>query len=108
MKTLIRASLVLLIAAIVAVPAAAQAPAPSLAKELAATWQRATNEVLDVAEAMPEGKYGYKPVPDVSSFGEQLAHVAGITQRFVDASKGTKSDAAHHAMGKADTIAMLK
>jgi hypothetical protein len=66
------------------------APAPSLAKELTATFQRAATEILDVAEVMPAEKYGFKPTPEISSFGDQLVHVAGITQRFVDAAKGTK------------------
>ncbi len=87
----------------------AQTPAPSLAKETAASFQRASTEILDVAEAMPADKYGYKPTPEVSSFGDQLVHVAGIVQRFIDTAKGTKTDAAHHgAMAKPEVIALLK
>jgi uncharacterized damage-inducible protein DinB len=87
----------------------AQTPASSLAKELAATFQRAATEILDVAEAMPAEKYGYKPTPEGSSFGDQLVHVAGITQRFIDAAKGPKTEAAHHgAMAKPEVIALLK
>ncbi len=87
----------------------AQTPAPSLAKELGATFQRAATEIIDVAEAMPAEKYGYKPTPEISSFGDQLVHVAGITQRFIDAAKGTKTEAAHHgAMAKPEVIALLK
>jgi uncharacterized damage-inducible protein DinB len=87
----------------------AQTPAPSLAKETAASFQRAAKDILDVAEAMPAEKYGYKPVPEVSSFGEQLVHVSGIVQRFVDTAKGTKTEAAHHAAAnKPEVIALLK
>src|SRR5262245_41904198 len=87
----------------------AQTPAPSLAKETAASFQRAATDILDVAEAMPAEKYGYKPTPEISSFGEQLVHVAGITQRFVDAAKGTKTEAAHHGtMAKPEIIGLLK
>ncbi len=87
----------------------AQTQAPSLAKELAATFQRATAEILDVAEVMPAEKYGFKPTPEVSSFGDQLVHVAGITQRFIDTAKGVKTEAAHHgAMAKPEVIALLK
>jgi len=90
-------------------PMPGQASAPSLAKELGATFQRAATEIIDVAEAMPAEKYGYKPTPEISSFGDQLVHVAGITQRFIDAAKGTKTDAAHHgAMAKPEVIALLK
>jgi uncharacterized damage-inducible protein DinB len=86
----------------------AQTPAPSPVKELAATWQRAAAEVIDVAEAMPENKYDFKPVPEVSTFRDQLIHVAGVTQRFIDTAKGTKTESAHKAMTKAEVITLLK
>ena len=88
----------------------AQTPAPTtITKEMAAGFQRASNDILDVAEAMPAEKYGYKPAAEMSTFGDQLVHVAGIVQRFVDTSKGVKTEAAHHgAMGKPEVIALLK
>src|ERR1044071_2225207 len=111
MKTLTYACVAFFAVVATAVPSllTAQTPAPSLAKELTATFQRAATEILDVAEVMPAEKYGFKPTPEISSFGDQLVHVAGITQRFVDAAKGTKTEAAHHgAMGKPETIDLLK
>src|SRR5215471_15373888 len=111
MKTLTYAcvALALIIAAAGPSLLSAQTPAPSLAKEIAGGFQRASAEILDVAEVMPAEKYGYKPVPEVSSFGDQLVHVAGITQRFIDTAKGTKTDAAHHgAMAKPEVIGLLK
>ena len=87
----------------------AQTPAPSITKEMAAGFQRASNDILDVAEAMPADKYSYKPTPEMSTFSDQLVHVAGIVQRFVDTSKGVKTEAAHHgAMAKPEVIALLK
>jgi uncharacterized damage-inducible protein DinB len=111
MKTLTYACVVFfaVVAAAVPSPLSAQTPPPSLAKEQAASFQRAVTEILDVAEAMPADKYGYKPTPDVSSFGDQLVHVAGITQRFIDAAKGTKTEASHHgAMTKPEVIGLVK
>jgi uncharacterized damage-inducible protein DinB len=111
MKALTYASVVFFVVVAAAVPSllSAQTPAPSLAKELAASFQRAATEILDVAEVMPADKYGYKPTPEISSFGDQLVHVAGITQRFIDSAKGTKTDAAQHgAMAKPEVIALLK
>jgi len=97
------------VAAVVPPSLWAQAPAPSLAKEIAASFQRASTEILDVAEAMPADKYGYKPTPEISSFGEQLAHVAGITQRFIDTAKGVKTEAPHHAATtKPEIMELLK
>ena len=88
----------------------AQGPPPSVVKELVATWQRAATDIIDVAEAMPEAKYAYKPTPEMSTFRDQLVHVTGITQRFIDTAKGTKSESGHPhaAMTKADVITLLK
>src|SRR4029453_3500523 len=50
-----------------------------------------------------------KPTPEISSFGDQLVHVAGITQRFIDTAKGTKTEAAHHgAIANPEVISLLK
>ena len=111
MKTLTYACVVFFAVVAAAVPSLlpAQTPAPSLAKELAASFQRAATEILDVAEVMPAEKYGFKPTPEISSFGDQLVHVGGITQRFIDTAKGTKTEAAHHgAMAKPEIIDLLK
>lgn len=91
-------------------PVFAQGTSPSVVKELVATWQRATADLIDVAEAMPEEKYAYKPTPEISTFREQLVHLAGATQRFIDTAKGTKSESGHPnpAMKKAEVIALLK
>ena len=88
----------------------AQGAPPSVVKELVATWQRAATDIIDVAEAMPEEKYAYKPTPEISTFRDQLVHVTGITQRFIDSAKGTKSESGqpHKAMTKAEVITLLK
>jgi uncharacterized damage-inducible protein DinB len=114
MKQVIYACLLLCGALATVVAAApsvfAQGTSPTLVKELVAGWQRAATDIIDVAEAMPEEKYGYKPTPEVSTFREQLVHLAGATQRFIDTAKGTKSEARHPnpAMTKAEVIALLK
>ena len=111
MKTPTYACVVFVAVIAAAVPAllSAQTPAPSLAKELGASFQRAATEILDIAEVMPAEKYAYKPTPEISSFGDQLVHVAGITQRFIDTAKGAKTEAAPHgAMAKPEVIGLLK
>jgi len=91
-------------------PVFAQGTSPSVVKELVAGWQRAATDLIDVAEAMPEEKYAYKPTPEISTFREQLVHLASATQRFIDTAKGTKSEAGYPnpAMTKAEVIALLK
>src|SRR5260370_2244581 len=111
MKTLTYACVAFFGVVAAAVPSllSAQTSAPSLAKELSATFQRSAAEILDVAEVMPAEKYGFKPTPEISSFGDQLVHVAGITQRFIDTAKGTKTEAAHHVtMAKTEILDLVK
>src|SRR6266568_1981783 len=111
MKTLTYACVVFFAVVATAGPSllSAQTPAPSLAKELSLCFQPAATEILDIAEVMPAEKYGYKPTPEISSFGDQLVHVAGITQRFIDTAKGIKTEPAHHGpMAKPEVIALLK
>jgi uncharacterized damage-inducible protein DinB len=115
MRTITYAGVVFLgLVAAVAVAApsalAQTSPPPTIVKELVATWQRAATDLIDVAEVMPEEKYGYKPTPEIATFRDQLVHVAGIAQRFIDSAKGTKSDPghAHPTMTKAEVIMLLK
>src|SRR5262245_16262181 len=109
MKTLICAVFFAVVGAAVPPLLWAQTPAPSLAKETGAAFQRATKQLLDLAEAMPADKYGFKPTPDVSTFGDQLVHVSGIVQRFIDSAKGTTTAADHHGtMTKPEIISLLK
>jgi uncharacterized damage-inducible protein DinB len=100
------------VAAVAVAPSSvsAQGASPSLVKELVASWQRAATDIIDVAEAMPEEKYAYKPTPEISTFRDQLVHVAGIVQRFIDSAKGIKSESGqpHKAMTKAEVIGLLK
>ena len=50
-----------------------------------------------------------KPAAEMSSFGDQLMHVSGIVQRFVDSAKGVKTEAPHHAtMTKPEIMALMK
>ncbi len=49
-----------------------------------------------------------KPTPEISTFRDQLVHVAAIAQRFIDTAKGTKSESGHKAMTKAEVIALVK
>jgi len=41
------------------------------------SFEKMSAYTLAVAEAMPEEHYGFKPVPEIMSFAEQLNHVAG-------------------------------
>ena len=78
-------------ATFVASVAGAQPPAPAPAG-LAAAIQRSYNGVklnlTETAEKVSEADYGFKPSPDIRSFGGQLAHVADAHYNFCSAAKG--------------------
>jgi uncharacterized damage-inducible protein DinB len=47
--------------------------------QLASSFRSVRANTITIAEEIPEDKYGYRPVPDVKSVGEQLAHIAIAT-----------------------------
>ena len=61
-------------------PAAAEAPAPApssqVLRDLRTDWQAQKDTMMKIADAMPEGKFGYKSTPPQRNYGEQVMHVA--------------------------------
>ena len=53
-------------------------PCSNLSCEIQNDWTRNNVMIVGVARAMPEDKYGFKPVPEEQSFGERVLHVAQI------------------------------
>lgn len=49
---------------------------PAMNEQLLSTLETSKNYTLAVAQAMPGGKYKFKPVETVWSFGELLEHIA--------------------------------
>lgn len=49
----------------------------------------ARDYTLECAQAMPEAKYRFRPVPEMRSFGQQMVHIAeslkGLYEMFVEA-----------------------
>jgi uncharacterized damage-inducible protein DinB len=65
------------------------------------------------AEKMPESEYGFKPAPDVRSFGQQVAHVADDQYNLCAPVKGEARKAAYtdiesRLSKKVDLLAALK
>ena len=58
---------------------------------------------------MPEENYGFKPTPEVRSFGQLIGHIADSQTRTCAAVKGeTKTASAGSKTSKADLVAALK
>ena len=53
-------------------------------------WDSVKKNISESAEIMPEANYGFRPVESVRTFGQILAHVAGVNYLFCAASKGEK------------------
>jgi uncharacterized damage-inducible protein DinB len=80
--------------AVTATSAAAQNP---VSDTLRSSWNAVKRNISKSAEQMPEENYGFKPTPEVRSFGEILAHVAGASYMFCASAKGEKSPFAEDA-----------
>ncbi len=95
-------------------PAAAVPPSASASaapKDWLDQWQSATQRLIEVAEAMPEQKYGYRPTKDVNTFADQLKHTMLATRVLLANAEGhtasPKDPAIEKLASKAEIIAML-
>jgi uncharacterized damage-inducible protein DinB len=50
----------------------------TIAEALDKNYARLECQLLQVAEAMPEDKFSFKPTPHLRTFGEQLRHVGAV------------------------------
>ncbi len=75
-------------------------------------WQQQSGYVTQAAEDVPEAKYGYKPTPEVRSFGQLIAHVAGSQYMFCAAAIGdstrSEDDIEKSKTSKADLVAAMR
>jgi uncharacterized damage-inducible protein DinB len=97
-------------------PALAQqrigASAPGAVETSRMLWEQVTGYLVRAAEQMPEAKYAFKPTPDVRSFGQLIAHIAGSQNLFCGTVLGEKGesedDIEKTTTAKADLVAALK
>jgi uncharacterized damage-inducible protein DinB len=85
----------------------------SLSTDLKRDYKNVRDFFIRAAEKMPEAEYGFKPSPDVRSFGQQVAHVADDQYNLCSPAKGEIRKAAYtdienRLSKKADLIATLK
>jgi uncharacterized damage-inducible protein DinB len=116
---------VLLLSALLALPAAAQTPpAPASPPAVPAApvangaitglkmlWDGAKDILVRAAEKMPEENYAFKPTPEVRSFGQIVAHVADANFMFASMAQGEKPtprDIEKTKTSKADLVVALK
>lgn len=92
-RLILTATLAATAMAAMAAPAAAQPPDTSFKGqyELVKGW------ITKSAATMPEADYGFKPTPDVRSFGQVLGHIANAVGMICVAPTGAKSPLAGNA-----------
>lgn len=74
-----------------------------ISQTLRRQWDSARKNIVESAEMMPEGDYGFAPAAGVRTFGQILAHVAGTNYLFCAAAKGQKSPHAEDEFEKSAT-----
>jgi hypothetical protein len=80
-----------------------------LSTELKGAYTRIKTNFIKAAEKMPEENYGFKPTPDMQSFGERIAHIAVSTMGPCSALKGSpRTIDASTLKSKADIVSALK
>src|ERR1043165_5747522 len=79
-----------------ATPALAQSSARSgsgATSEIRKAWETARGYLMDAAMEVPESTYAFRPPPDVRTFGELIAHLAGAQDSFCASALGEPKSA---------------
>jgi uncharacterized damage-inducible protein DinB len=106
---------VLLLAA-VGLPASAQttdagywdALTPSMASVAKTMHASVRRNLAEAAAAMPDAEYGFKPTPEVRSFGQVIGHVINANFFFCSQARGEKSPATQDYEKVADKATLVK
>jgi len=106
-------SLAFALALVITETAALSAQASPLSADVKTDYKAVRGYFLRAAEKMPEADFGFRPSPDVRSFGQQVAHVADDQYNLCAPAKGETRKAAYREIettlsAKADLVAALK
>jgi hypothetical protein len=80
---------------------------PVIAEQKAA-YESNRNNLIKAAEKMPEEAYSFKPTPEMQSFGDRIAHVAGQIGTCSSLTGERKPNPAQGKTAKTDIVAALK
>lgn len=74
-------------------------------------WQRAAEYLLNVAEAMPDSLYQYKPTADVYTFEAQMLHLADnmfwLSTTKIEGEDYTRQPPGENVLGKEEVLKKL-
>ena len=75
-------------------------------------WETLTGYITTAAEEAPDSLFAFKPTPEVRSFGQLIAHVAGAQHLICGAAMnedgGAENQIEEKNLGKAELVAALK
>ncbi len=93
--------------AVFAAAAGAQ-PSNPLSAEVKWMYETIKNNLTKLADKMPAEDYGFRPTPDVETFAERVAHIAGANYSICTALQGKRQSLGGPRTSKADLAAALK
>ena len=102
-----RSAALVLAAAFAAGTLPAQQPA-SLITEAKNAYTSVKNNLLKAADKMPEDAYSFKPTPELQTFAQRVAHVAGQIGTCSSLTGERKTSDANTKTAKADLVTALK
>src|SRR5580704_2916058 len=84
--------------------------ANGLVAEAKFPWTVVRDNLLKMADKMPAENYSFKPTPEIESFGQRMAHIAGANLFVCQGVMGRQATArpSPAATSKAELIALLK
>ncbi len=85
-------------------------PPNQLVSEAKFPWTVVRDNLLKMAEKMPAENYGFKPTPEIESFGQRMAHIAGANLFICEGVKGQQTTPRPRpaTTSKPELIALLK
>jgi DinB superfamily len=81
----------------------------ALVSEARFPWTVVRDNLLKMAEKMPGENYSFKPTPEIESFGQRLAHIAGANLFVCEGVMGRQTTLSRPAVtSRPELIALLK
>ncbi len=89
-----------------------ETPKTPFTKMYLPVWQEATEHCLEVARAMPEDRYTYRPTEVSKTFAEQMVHIGYtvelLTKRYVQGMEVVPNTPDASAMTKAEILELME
>ena len=89
-----------------------RSPKTPFTKMYLPVWEEARKHCLEVAHAMPDSLYTFKPTPVSKTFGEQMVHIGYtielLTRRYVEGMEVTPNPPDAASMTKDQIISLLE